>query len=152
MQALKQFSDVYFYDNTNMAFGDRLKAARKAAKMTQQALANKVGVSQGLISDIEKNVYDGSAHAAKMASVLNVDALYLSDGSNVKSIAKQDIAPYLLANSSNVFEIQLIDFYRKMSTKHKDAVFDLANKLYLIDNVKDSKANPYPNKPRKVKT
>lgn len=66
--------------------------------------------------------------------------------------AKQDVMPYLVSTDGNVFETQLLNFYRRMSTKHKDAVFDLANKLYLIDNEKDKKANPYPTKPRKVKT
>lgn len=89
---------IFFITNpiikrNQMALGNRLKAARKAAKMSQATLAKLAGVSQGLISDIENNVYTTSVHVPKLAHVLGVDAIYLSEGISkwkVVSVSKDE--------------------------------------------------------------
>lgn len=63
----------------NTEFGQRLKEARKAAKMTQATLAKKVGIGQSTIAELEKTA-NGSSHVPAIASVLACSALWLATG------------------------------------------------------------------------
>ena len=65
---VKQNSDVFAHQNSPMeTFGERLKNSRKEAKLSQVAVASRIGVSQGLISDLENDVYDASVHTIALA-------------------------------------------------------------------------------------
>ncbi|WVN03753.1 helix-turn-helix transcriptional regulator [Burkholderia multivorans] len=71
------------YKNSYMSFttyGKRLRAARKDARLTQKQLADKVGLKQATISELENDEYDGSAKTAAIADVLGVNALWLAEG------------------------------------------------------------------------
>lgn len=59
--------------------GGRVKAARKAAGLSQAQLAARAGIGQGTISDIERNK-QGSGFAPELAAALNVEALWLKTG------------------------------------------------------------------------
>ncbi|MBU9618102.1 helix-turn-helix domain-containing protein [Burkholderia multivorans] len=61
-------------------YGKRLRAARKGARLTQKQLADKVGLKQATISELENDEYDGSAKTAALADVLGVNALWLAEG------------------------------------------------------------------------
>lgn len=63
-----------------LTFGERLKSARKAAKMSQAALAARSGISQPTISGIENGEQQGTTAAPQLAAALRVGALWLSDG------------------------------------------------------------------------
>lgn len=59
-----------------------------AGKLSQEQLARKVGVSQGLIAQIEKGTNQGSKHIASIARALNVSADWLETG-----LGQRDRAP-----------------------------------------------------------
>lgn len=63
----------------NTEFGQRLKAARKAAKMTQVELAKKVGIGQSTVAELEKTG-NGSSHTPAIAQALGCSALWLATG------------------------------------------------------------------------
>lgn len=65
-------------------FGERLRAARKAAKLTQGALAKRVGMSQSNLSELENGEYPSSSFTAQLAEALGVRALWLADGRGPK--------------------------------------------------------------------
>lgn len=65
--------------NMNTEFGQRLKTARKAAKLTQAELAKKVGIGQSTIAELEKTG-NGSSHVPAMAAALKCSALWLATG------------------------------------------------------------------------
>ncbi|MCO1402857.1 helix-turn-helix domain-containing protein [Burkholderia multivorans] len=76
-------TDADLYKNSYMSFttyGKRLRAARKDARLTQKQLADKVGLKQATISELENDEYDGSAKTAAIADVLGVNALWLAEG------------------------------------------------------------------------
>ena len=79
---VKQFSDVFPYQNAVMelTFGGRLRESRKAAKLSQAKAASMVSVSQGLISDLENNVYDSSAKTIELAHIYRVNPYWLATG------------------------------------------------------------------------
>lgn len=63
-----------------MDYKDRLKAARKHARLTQGQLAEAVGLNQTSISDLERGKSKGSAYNARIAKRCGVSAIWLEDG------------------------------------------------------------------------
>ncbi|MFI8384845.1 XRE family transcriptional regulator [Pseudomonas sp. NPDC079086] len=59
---------------------DRIKSARAHAGLTQLELAKKVGVSQPVISQLEKGENLQSVHLVKIANTCRVDAAWLAEG------------------------------------------------------------------------
>lgn len=77
----------------NTEFGQRLKAARNAAKMTQKTLANKVGIGQSTIAELEKTG-NGSSHVPVIAAALKCSALWLATGDgSMKDGFDQNVTP-----------------------------------------------------------
>jgi SOS-response transcriptional repressor LexA len=69
-----------YRENSRMNFGQRLKAARKYAGLTQTTLATKVGMDQTTISDLERGKSSSSSFCASIAKTCGVDALWLETG------------------------------------------------------------------------
>lgn len=67
-----------FMDMNTLA--ERMKLARKHANLTQKALAEKAGVEQPVISQLETGKNQQSVHLAKFAHLCGVSAIWLSDG------------------------------------------------------------------------
>lgn len=59
---------------------DRLIAARKEKKLSQKALAKAIGTNQSVIGSLESGYRKTSAYIPAIASVLGVEALWLTDG------------------------------------------------------------------------
>lgn len=77
----------------NTEFGQRLKAARSAAKMTQKTLATKVGIGQSTIAELEKTG-NGSSHVPAIAAALKCSALWLATGEgSMKDGFDQNVTP-----------------------------------------------------------
>lgn len=64
-------------------FAERLKHARKQARLTQKQLADRIGVSQAIISQLETGAYDKTVYAAQLAFACGVPAEWLAAGKNV---------------------------------------------------------------------
>lgn len=61
-------------------YGERVRAARLALKMSQAALAKKAGVSQTTVSDIERGRNENSKDIIQIARALKRTPEYLSTG------------------------------------------------------------------------
>lgn len=68
------------HDHVQMNFGQRLKAARKYAGLTQKRLGEIVGIDQTTISDFERGKSGSSSHCAKIADACGVNPLWLETG------------------------------------------------------------------------
>lgn len=66
------------YSLGGMLYGERLKAARKFACLTQKELAERSGVTQPTISQLETSEADGSMFTAQFADACKVSALWLA--------------------------------------------------------------------------
>ncbi len=64
--------------------GKRIRSARKSAGLTQPELAEKCGVSQQLISKLERGLIDGSFIEPHIALHTGVSAYWLSAGEGDK--------------------------------------------------------------------
>ena len=60
------------------SLGQRLFESRKKAGLTQAQLAEKVGVSQGLVTHLESGNKNNTALIVKFAIALNVDVYWLA--------------------------------------------------------------------------
>ncbi|MCX2780401.1 LexA family protein [Microbulbifer thermotolerans] len=62
--------------------GDRLRYARKAAKMTQQQLADRIGITKSAVSQVELGMSKGLSHTSlvRACRVLNLSPEWLSEG------------------------------------------------------------------------
>ncbi|WP_236189337.1 XRE family transcriptional regulator [Pseudomonas pharyngis] len=63
-----------------MELKDRLKQARKNAGLTQVELAERAGIKQASISEIERGLTRTSGHLIKLAQICGVDPVWLSEG------------------------------------------------------------------------
>lgn len=72
------------YERTHIKAGmelkDRLKQARKHAKMSQVELAKRAGVDQTTISNLERGKHRGTSHVIPLASALGCSPRWLATG------------------------------------------------------------------------
>lgn len=64
-----------------MELKDRLKQARKNAGLTQVELAERAGIKQASVSEIERGLTRTSGYLVKLAQICGVNPIWLSDGS-----------------------------------------------------------------------
>ncbi|SDR19821.1 SOS-response transcriptional repressor LexA (RecA-mediated autopeptidase) [Pseudomonas grimontii] len=91
---------------------ERLKEARKHAKLTQAKLATVSGVEQPLISQLETGKNLQSAHLPKFAHICGVSAIWLSDdiGPMVIDSKKEESNVSLAAQNPQSFRYPVISW------------------------------------------
>lgn len=77
-----------------MTIGERIKAARNAAGLTQKALAAKCGLATGTIQqyELDKRIPKSREIVERLGNVLNVSALYLIWGIDVESTMNNELS------------------------------------------------------------
>ena len=73
-----------------MEFKDRLKTARRHAKLNQTELAARAGITQTSISDLERGKSKATAFVAQIASACGVSALWLAEGDGQMLVADRE--------------------------------------------------------------
>ena len=100
--------------------GEKLKAARKAQRITQQALADRLGVHRSTVANYEIERRRPSLEELKMiARILHVDINYLLEGQEVKPEEE------LKTRANDVF------FDLNISEQDKDAIFRDIMEIYM---------------------
>ncbi|MFV3316533.1 LexA family transcriptional regulator [Pseudomonas sp. NY15374] len=77
-----------------MNYSQRLKAARKHAKLTQAELSKAVGITQTSISDLERGKSASSTFSASIARICGVSALWLETGEGSMTVDDTGSAGY----------------------------------------------------------
>ena len=96
-----------------MAFNDRLKESRTSANLTQEQLAEKLGIAKSTLSGYESGNREPTiATIAKIIDILNVDANYLYQD-EVKRIDKIVV---------DIEEKTLLEKYRALDRHGKEMV------------------------------
>jgi transcriptional regulator with XRE-family HTH domain len=136
----QQFSVSQLQQNYVMTLAERLKAARKAAKLTQTELAHKAGLRwQSLVGNVEAGEQDGTTHIAKFAKVLNVSPLWLETGEGPRELAAREpsAAPYFPDDESRLlraFRLASPELRRSMMRQADGILDDLENPSQLTGN------------------
>lgn len=89
-------------------FGDRLKAALKKANMTQQQLADKLGVTQQSIQYACSPKGKGSKHALEISRILRVKPDWLSYGVGSLQISASDQVDLALSDKLDNYEKSIL--------------------------------------------
>lgn len=105
-------------------FGDRMRSVRRAKGMTQAELAKVVGVTQQLISLLERNACDSSGEAVSMAKALGVSPDWLSTGEGpqipvILRIKKRELRRLKMLRSLTLEEQRFFDDMLKVAYKRK---------------------------------
>ena len=95
----------------DMSIGDRIKQARKAAKISQQELAKMIGADQSSVSDLERGKTSSSAIIASYARALKVNPYWLETGRGKADLSF--IAPTEIAINHHDEINQVIDMMNK---------------------------------------
>lgn len=93
-----------------MEFKDRLKKARKQSGINQHELAQRIGVKQTSISDLERGKSKSTSFVTQMAHELGVSAMWLATGKGEMLERTVQAKPEPSANTSSV--VQPIRYYR----------------------------------------
>ena len=100
--------------------GEKIKTARKAQKITQQALADCLGVHRSTVANYEIERRKPSlAEIKEIAKILHVDVNYLVEGEEVSAEAE------LKTRANDVF------FDLDISEADKDAIFRDIMEIYM---------------------
>ena len=120
-------------------FGERVKAARGAAGLTQVQLAAKAGIGQSAISSIEggSSKWTRGANLLRLAAALDVDPDWLETGKGSQR-----------SNTGPTYQ-QFAAVLSELSPDNRRRLLGLARSL-LADQAKPSIANAYPAAPKPV--
>jgi transcriptional regulator with XRE-family HTH domain len=121
-------TDLQAYGSTRntswMEFKDRLKVARKHAKLNQDELARRAGITQTSISDLERGKSKATSFAAQIASVCGVSPIWLvtGNGEMLNGVATFDdfVAAQDRGAGSSFLpntDLEAIDHYRAVGSK-----------------------------------
>lgn len=81
--------------NRAMKFSERLKLARKHAKLSQEELALIVGCSQGAISKIERGDQEESTLVVKFAVACGINPVWLDTGDGEMIASQVNLSPQM---------------------------------------------------------
>lgn len=109
----------------------RIKELRKRDKMSQQVLADKLGVSRSTVAMWEKGTEPGSEMLQSISALFHVSVDYLLGGKNVLETSNTH-------NDVSKEERKLLNIYRKLNDDGMKALRDYADYLSSKDEYKRS--------------
>ncbi|AQT84743.1 transcriptional regulator-like protein [Paenibacillus larvae subsp. larvae] len=103
--------------------GERIREIRKKNQMNQTEFSNRVGVSQGTLSELEQNKYNPSLETVlAIIKEFNVNAKWLLFG----DMASEDDLKEM-AGELNQVENNLVINFRKLSARDQREIVDIIN-------------------------
>lgn len=110
-------------------FAERLKTFRKKLGLTQQALADAIGVTKSAISSMERGLTNAPTpeHLFKLSSVLHCNPVILLQGKPTSSLKTQGNVQTCISAE----EIELLRCYSQLSTQQKKTLFSFLSNLSL---------------------
>lgn len=109
-----------------MSIGTRIRDARKRANMTQAQLAERVGMKQATLSQLETGDSAGTTMIGSFASALGVSALWLETGKGSPDSTasdKEKSARMILAYKD---EVDLLDLFRRSDDRGRYEILKFA--------------------------
>jgi transcriptional regulator with XRE-family HTH domain len=90
--------------------GDRLRRAREAAKLSQEALAQKIGVTRSAIAQVEGGISNSlnAENLARAAQALRKSSMWLATGQGAEH--PTDILTEVLGHLPNTDQREILDY------------------------------------------
>lgn len=119
---------------------DRIKTIRKNAKMTQQAFADALGLTQNFITQVEtgaKNVSDRTVR--DICREFGVSEKWLRTGEGEPYLKEEDVTSLLsrLEESDDPFIIDVIRAYMNLNDNGRKVLKDLCDDLRRMQNERE---------------
>jgi|SRR5699024_7893969 len=115
-----------------MAIGDNVKAIRTEKTLTQEKLAEQMGISRSYLSDIERNRKNPSSKTIKaLAEKLDVSMLYLTTGNKtIKDLSDNELQEQFKA-ARDKFKVNVKDDIKQLL----DAELTFAETAYISNMI-----------------
>lgn len=115
-----------------MSIGTRVKEARELRKLSQTALAKKIGIKQPTLSQLESGDSTRTSFLPQIAAECRVNALWLETGKGPRDAApSQTSAGSLNLKAETAAELQMLLVYRSANEREREAIDDLIDELRL---------------------
>lgn len=118
-----------------MSIGDNVRMIRKEKRLTQKALAKKIGISRSYLSDIENNRKNPSSKTIEsFAEKLDVTMLYLTTGKKALSDLTEDEKKEVVQGLGNEFKRHNVIVKRELESDIKqvlDTELTFAETMYI---------------------
>lgn len=133
-------------------FGQRIKAARKKAKLTQDKLASLIGISQGTLSEME-NEGHSSTYTVQIAQACGVDPTWLATGAGQMIRVEQNVTtPKVRAKVPHISWVQagelqgVVDVFEPGYADEYEDVYEasVSGNAFALRVVGDSMTSPVP--------
>lgn len=125
-----------------MTVGDRIKAARTAAKLTQKELAKNSGVAEITIRQYESNKRQPKFEfLAKLAKALNTTPLELYEGADILDKLEQTTKNFELLIKPGEIEHDLLDTFWKLNEKGGKVALERLKELTEISRYTEHSEN-----------
>ncbi|WP_440090120.1 LexA family protein [Pseudomonas fragariae (ex Marin et al. 2024)] len=93
-----------------MELKDRLKQARKHAQLTQAELAERAGIKQASVSEIERGLTRTSGYLVKFATICQVDPVWLSEGSGSMISSREPSNVAMVAQPEQMYRYPVVSW------------------------------------------
>lgn len=122
-----------------MTIGERIQKARKAAKLSQKELGDKLGVSASMIGQYENNLRKPKLN--RLYSLANALNVYPSDLADLDETLMLGLGPMItietedgefISLSADTQEAQLLNKYNMLNESGKKVALDRLNELLQI--------------------
>ena len=120
MVTVNRYNYVVRDENKKMTIGQRAKSARERLGLSQTYVAERIGIKQPTLSALESGDSAGSIYTASLASVLQVNALWLETGRGPEFPEPPDDGPIFDAL------IEIIQYYKLSNSVGRATILDAA--------------------------
>ncbi len=118
-------------DSYNKSIGKRIKLARVNAKITQERLAEEIGISARYVSQLERGLAFGSANTiVSICKTLKIDSNFLFDD----LINSQDST-----SINNLIDTKFLQSYIQLNTSNRQFIDIIVHQLLKLQNDNFSK-------------
>lgn len=115
------------------SIGKKIKLARVNSNLTQEELAEEIGISSRYVSQLERGLAFGSANTiVNICKTLNIDSNFLFD-ELIETKDSQSI--------SNMIDPKFFKSYNKLNEMNKQIIDLIVNQLVIFQESKSSKNN-----------
>lgn len=112
-----------------MELKDRLKHARRYAQLTQSDLAEKAGIKQASVSEIERGISRTSVHLVKLAQICGVNPVWLAEGVGQVFEGQEDDTQPALMSATDMVRQMLERKGAALSEKARKRLLEVAEEI-----------------------
>lgn len=128
----------------NETLGTRIVAARRKAAMGRQQLSDLSGVPYSSLAEIEQGKRKRSGAVARLAAILQVNALWLETGRGAMGSDKATPMPLDAVSELSRDEVRLLSIFRTVNTPTRKIILRQVADLAKLGNMRSTQGGSAP--------